>query len=123
MPEVKSPDQADMLRHNVRHSNDNSSSSQPRVMASPPGPFDEVRQVVEQFESVVGISGNLCQRPHNQEKDYAFFMLDLHLSQENGKYTEEGKSQSKSQAKTTNAALIGLVTSVWGVCKCVGEKT
>lgn len=36
-------------------------------MASPPGPFDEVRQVVEQVECVVGISGNLCDRPHNQE--------------------------------------------------------
>lgn len=37
------------------------------VTASPPGPFDEVWQVVEQLERVVGISGDLCQRPHNQE--------------------------------------------------------
>lgn len=31
------------------------------------GPFDEVRQVMEQVECVVGISGNLCHRPHHQE--------------------------------------------------------
>lgn len=39
----------------------------PRLTASPPGPFDEVRQVVEQAECVVGISRNLCHRPHDQE--------------------------------------------------------
>lgn len=38
-----------------------------RATAPPPGPFDEVRQVVKQAECVVGISGDLCQRPHNQE--------------------------------------------------------
>lgn len=48
-----------------------------QLTASPPGPFDEVWQVVEQFECVVGISGNLRHRPHDQEKDYAFFILDL----------------------------------------------
>ena len=55
-----------MLRYNVRRAYDNSSSSH-RLTASPPGPFDEVRQVVEQAECVVGISRNLCYRPHDQE--------------------------------------------------------
>lgn len=62
------------------------------VMASPPGPFDEVRQVVEQVECVVGISGNLCHRPHNQEEEDAFFVLDLPASQKMMANTqEEGK--------------------------------
>lgn len=68
MPEVKSPDQC---RHAQITMSDTVMTVQAHpghgVMASPPGPFDEVRQVVEQVECVVGISGNLCDRPHNQE--------------------------------------------------------
>lgn len=33
--------------------------------APPPGPFDEVRQVMEQVEGVVGISGDLSQGPYH----------------------------------------------------------
>lgn len=50
----------------LQHSKDNTQQLK-LIQASPPGPFDEVREVVEQAECVVGISGNLCERPHDQE--------------------------------------------------------
>ena len=53
------------------------SQTLPLTCCSPPGPFDEVGQVVEQVECIEGISYNLCHRPYDQEKDNAFFVLDL----------------------------------------------
>lgn len=66
------PNQTSMLAKRMQHYNIKSSET-----VSPPGPFDEVWQMVEQVECVIRISGNLCHSPHNQEQDYTFFILDL----------------------------------------------
>lgn len=44
---------------------------------SPPGPFNEVWQVVEKTECVEGIASDLCHSPRDQKKHHALLILDL----------------------------------------------
>lgn len=43
----------------------------------PPGPFNEVWQVVEKTERVEGIASDLCHSPRDQKKHHALLILDL----------------------------------------------
>lgn len=97
-----------MLTHNVRYDKDKFSSSRLWLTASPPGPFDEVWQVVEQAECVVGISGNLCQCPHDQEEDYALFILDLHLGRR-GKMANTQRKEKDVESQLTLS--VGAITN------------
>ena len=44
---------------------------------TPPGPFDEVRDLVQQVEGVVGVSTDLRHRPDHQEQYHTLLTLDL----------------------------------------------
>lgn len=50
--------------------------------ASPPGPFNEVWQVVEKTECVEGIASNLCHSPRDQKKHHTLLILDLQNDRE-----------------------------------------
>lgn len=45
----------------------------------PPGPFNEVRQVVEKTERVEGIASDLSHSPGDQKKHHALLVLDLRV--------------------------------------------
>lgn len=49
---------------------------------SPPGPFNEVWQVVEKTECVEGIASDLSHSPRDQKKHHTLLILDLQNDRE-----------------------------------------
>lgn len=44
-----------------------------------PGPLDEVRQMVDQVESVERVASDLSNRPHHYEQDHTLLVLNLSM--------------------------------------------
>ena len=71
---------------------------------TPPGPFDEVGDLVQQVEGVVGVSADLRHRPHHQEQDHTLLTLDLNI-------VSRGRCYNKTNIKVGHKNMFGLGSS------------